>query len=168
MNEGLNLNPHDRTSFIRRFLMVRAWFEPAPFRQAVLQSVNWVNRLSVNYKTPFIWRKVVAGNRVTFPVEPTLVSVCMTKRVTPSLELTELTHALFVLSKCLYGPAGLPSNRGDPARRLTLKEGPQKRFFNPVIPTQNFGHSCNPKVYVWHLTSRAYSQSRISPRICSI
>ena len=57
----------------------------------------------------------------------------MTKKVTPSLELTELTHALFVLSKCLYGPAGLPSNRGDPARRLTLKEGPQKRFFNPVI-----------------------------------
>ena len=54
------------------------------------------------------------------------------------LQLTALTHALFVLSKCLYGPVGLPSNRGDPARRLTLEEGPQKRFFNPVIPTQKF------------------------------
>ena len=34
-------------------------------------------------------------------------------------------------------------------------------FFNPVIPTQNFGHSRNPKGYFWHPTSRAFVQSQI-------
>ena len=37
-------------------------------------------------------------------------------------------------------------------------------FFYPVIPTQNFGQSRNPKGYFWHPTSRAYFQSPISPR----
>ena len=37
-------------------------------------------------------------------------------------------------------------------------------FFYPVIPTQIFGQSRNPEGYFWHPTSRAYFQSRISPR----
>ena len=37
-------------------------------------------------------------------------------------------------------------------------------FFYPVIPTQNVGQSRNPEGYFWHPTSRAYFQSRISPR----
>ena len=38
------------------------------------------------------------------------------------------------------------------------------RFFNPVIPTQNFMQPRNPEGYFWHPTSSAYFQSRISPR----
>ena len=39
-------------------------------------------------------------------------------------------------------------------------EGPIA-FFNPVIPTQNFGQSRNPAGYFWHPTSRAYFQARV-------
>ena len=44
--------------------------------------------------------------------------------------------------------------------------GSPKGFFNPVIPTRNSSQSCNPEGYFWHPTSRAYFQSRISPRFC--
>ena len=51
-------------------------------------------------------------------------------------------------------------------RSLTQFKGPPIEFSNPVIPTQNFVQSHNPEGYFWHLTSRAYFQSRISPRFC--
>ena len=38
------------------------------------------------------------------------------------------------------------------------------RFFNPIIPTQNFMQSHNPKGYLWYSTSHAYFQSQIWPR----
>ena len=47
---------------------------------------------------------------------------------------------------------------------LNLFSGSPVRFFNPVIPTRNFGRSRNPEGYLWHPASRAYFQSRISPR----
>ena len=34
------------------------------------------------------------------------------------------------------------------------------RFYNPIIPTQNFVQSRDPEGYIWHPTSRAYFQSR--------
>ena len=34
-------------------------------------------------------------------------------------------------------------------------------FFNPVIPTQNFGHSRNPEGYFWHPTFPAFVRSQI-------
>ena len=42
-------------------------------------------------------------------------------------------------------------------------KGSPIRFFNPVVPTQNFVQS---RGYVWHPTPRAYFQSRISARFC--
>ena len=37
-------------------------------------------------------------------------------------------------------------------------------FFSPVIPTQNFVQSHDPKGHFWHPTSLSKFQSRISPR----
>ena len=45
----------------------------------------------------------------------------------------------------------------------TVKRVPNRVFLS-VIPPQIFGQSRNPEGYFWHPTSRAYFQSRISPR----
>ena len=41
-----------------------------------------------------------------------------------------------------------------------------RRTFKSVIPAQNFAQSRTTDGYLWHLTSRVYSQPRISPRFC--
>ena len=38
------------------------------------------------------------------------------------------------------------------------------KFFNPVIPTLNYGQPRGHEGYFWHATFRAYFQSRISPQ----
>ena len=68
---------------------------------------------AVDFKAPFIWRKVVPGKRVTLLAESTSASVHMRKKLTPfpeptapracsdCLALTELIR--LGEPKCLYG-----------------------------------------------------------------
>ena len=102
---------------------------------------------STKTKAPFIWRKVVPGKRVTLLAESPLPSVYMRKKLTLLPEpranfpiTTELAHALIVSLDRVdparrakvfiwrkVGPASrvtLPSQKGNPARRVTLLAEP--------------------------------------------